>query len=549
MYRCNRPAISRRRRAVSGMAVLAAAALVLASCTSSDDGEQSTPTTTNDTTAGITADSVQASLGTLDDIVDEVMAATGVPGVAVAVVHNDTAVYEKGFGVREVGTDQPVTADTVFQLASLSKPVSSTVMAGMVGDGVFEWDDPLIDYAPDLELTDQWVAEHVTFADLFAHRSGIPGGPAGNDLEAVGFERDTILERMRYVPLDEFRLDYSYSNFGLTLAGQVAAQADGTTWDQAAQQVLFEPAGMTSTSASHADFVARDNRAALHVPAAPGDSGNPDDPVVNEWVAGFERQPDAQAPAGGVSSNVVDLARWMRLSLAGGQLDGNAIIATDPLDATHTPQSMRRPPAPTIGDPADFYGLGWGISTDATGAIRWSHSGAFSTGAATVAALVPSEDLGIVVLTNAAPIGAAEAIADAYLEYLQTGDTDVPAALATWGDRLEGLYGEPELDVDDPPANPLPARADAAYVGSYANDYVGTVDVRVGGDGLELVIGPQDRVYALTHWDGDTFVWFDAPELPTFPATAVFDVADGNEAATLTLSSLDGAGLGTLIRT
>ena len=547
------------------MAMLAVAALVLTSCSSSDDaGEQAAPTTTGDTAAGITADSVQASLGPLDAVVDEVMTATGVPGVAVAVVHNDAAVYEKGFGVREVGTDQPVTAETVFQIASLSKPVSSTVMAGMVGDGVFEWDDPLIDYAPDLELTDQWVAEHVTFADLFSHRSGIPGGPAGNDLEAVGFERDTILERMRYVPLDEFRLAYSYSNFGLTLAGEVAAQAAGTTWDQAAQQVLFEPAGMTSTSASHADFISRDNRAALHVPAAPAESGDPvepaapaapaapaesGDPVVNEWVAGFGRQPDAQAPAGGVSSNVVDLARWMRLSLAGGLLDGNAIIATEALDATHTPQSMRRPPAPTIGDPADFYGLGWGISTDATGTIRWSHSGAFSTGAATVAVLVPSENLGIVVLTNAAPIGAAEAIADAYVGYLQTGDTDVPGALATWGDRFADLYGEPEVDVDDPPANPLPARADAAYVGSYANDYVGTVDVRVGGDGLELVIGPQDRVYELTHWDGDTFVWFDAPELPMFPATAVFDVTDGNQAATLTLSSLDGAGLGTLTRT
>lgn len=526
---------TRRRR----LAAVALAGLVAAGCSSTDttaDPAEAPPVTAGAAAAELTAATVDASFGVLDDIVDEVMAATGVPGVAVAVVYDDATVYERGYGVRRTGADDPVTPDTVFQLASLSKPISATVMAGLVGDGVFDWDDPIAGYTDDFALSDAWVTDNVTFADLFAHRSGLPGGSAGNDLEGIGYGRDVILERLAYVPLDGFRSNYSYSNFGMTLGGEAAARAAGTTWEQAADDVLFGPAAMASTSASHADFTGRDNRASLHVPTDEG------------WQPNFERQPDAQSPAGGVSSSVTDLARWMRLSMAGGELDGQQVIATEPLDATHTPHMVRRPPAPTIADPASFYGLGWGIDTDGTGTVRWSHSGAFSTGASTVVNLVPAESLGIVVLTNAAPIGAPEAIAEAYLDYLLAGDTDVAGTLDVWQQRMAGLYGEPAVDVDNPPANPLGPRADAAYVGTYANDYVGDIEVRATGSGLEMVVGDGVAVFALEHWDGDAFLYFDAPELPGFPGVATFEVADGS-AVSVNLSSLDAAGLGTLDRT
>ncbi|MDZ7731809.1 MAG: serine hydrolase domain-containing protein [Acidimicrobiia bacterium] len=210
-------------------------------------------------------------------------------------------VHEQGYGVRSVEGGEPVDTETVFQIASLSKPVSSTVVAGLVGRGVLEWEDPVREHAPELQLSDEWVSDHVTFADLFAHRSGLPGGPAGNDLESVGYDRDTILERLALVPLEGFRDTYSYSNWGLTMSGQAAAVAAG--WDSktvADIEALFEPAGMDHTSMRHDDFVAEDNRAELHVPGGEG-----------EWVADFERDPAAQAPAGGVSSNVGDLARWV----------------------------------------------------------------------------------------------------------------------------------------------------------------------------------------------------------------------------------------------
>jgi len=163
---------------------------------------------------------IAQSFGKLDEIVKQAMKRTGVPGISVAVVFYDQVLYQNGYGVRSTETKEPVQAETVFQLASLSKPVSSTIMAGLVGggkwnkEGKFAWEDPIIKYAPNVVLSDPWVTEHVTFKDLFAHRSGLPGASAGNDLESIEYDRDTILQRLRYVPIVGFRDNYSYSNFG-----------------------------------------------------------------------------------------------------------------------------------------------------------------------------------------------------------------------------------------------------------------------------------------------------------------------------------------------
>ena len=211
------------RVAAAGVVAL----LAVGGCSSdADDGSSAEPAGQSGDGgegASLTSETVDASFDELDQIVADVMEESGVPGVAVAVVYDDEVVYEQGYGVRSVDGDDPVTPDTVFQIASLSKPLSSTVMAGLVGQGVFEWDDPIHDYAPQFELSDPWVTEHVTFADLFAHRSGLPGGPAGNYLEAIGYDRDTILPRLVEVPLEPFRDTYSYSNFGMTLGGEAAA--------------------------------------------------------------------------------------------------------------------------------------------------------------------------------------------------------------------------------------------------------------------------------------------------------------------------------------
>jgi len=124
-------------------------------------------------------------LPALDRVVQQSMQRTGVPGVAIAVVYRDQAIYLKGFGVRQVGSPEAVDADTVFPLASLSKPVASTVVAALVGDGLVAWDDPIIRHDPGFAMYDPWVTRQVTLRDMFAHRSGLPDH-AGDPLEDRG---------------------------------------------------------------------------------------------------------------------------------------------------------------------------------------------------------------------------------------------------------------------------------------------------------------------------------------------------------------------------
>lgn len=291
--------------------------------------------------AQLTAAEVNAAVGKLDGIVRDGMERTGVPGVAVAVVYKDRVVYLKGFGVRHEGRSARIDPDTVFELASLSKPLASTVVAGAVGEGEGEgegegdekigWDDPVAAHLPGFALKDPWVTRNVTVADLFAHRSGLPDH-SGDLLEDLGYDRDYILSHLRYEPLAPFRASYAYTNYGPTAAGQAVADAEGTTWEKLSEDTLYKPAGMDSTSSLFADYEAAKNRADLHVKAPDG-----------TWRAQFVRDADAQSPAGGASSSARDMSRWLRLQLANGKLDGEQIIPAAQLERTHLPAIVSNP--------------------------------------------------------------------------------------------------------------------------------------------------------------------------------------------------------------
>ncbi len=165
---------------------------------------------------GVTPDRVKTALPELEKLTTDLLKKTGVPGLAIAVVHQDQVVYAKGFGVREAGKPETVNADTVFQLASVSKPLGSTVVAGLVGDRVVKWDDRIIDHDPAFQMQDPAVTAALTIRDTYAHRSGLPDH-AGDLLEDMGYDRAEILRRLRFVPTENnFRSHYAYTNFGMT---------------------------------------------------------------------------------------------------------------------------------------------------------------------------------------------------------------------------------------------------------------------------------------------------------------------------------------------
>jgi len=140
---------------------------------------------------------VQKAIAELDKLAQKEIDNNVVPGLAIAVVFQDKLVYAKGFGVREVGKPEKVDADTVFQLASVSKPLGATVVAALVGEGKIMWDSKISHLDPTFELYDPWVTREITIRDTYAHRSGLPEH-SGDLLEDLGYDRAQVLYRLRF---------------------------------------------------------------------------------------------------------------------------------------------------------------------------------------------------------------------------------------------------------------------------------------------------------------------------------------------------------------
>jgi len=481
---------------------------------------------------------IDRAVAALDGIVEDAMKRTGLPGLAVGVVYKDKVIYAKGFGVREVGKPGAIDPDTLFLLASVSKPIASTVVAKLVGEGVVKWDDPAKKLNPAFALNDPYVTEHATIADLLSHRSGLNTG-AGDLLEDLGFDRDYILSHLDQQPLDPFRSSYHYSNFGYTAGGIAAAVAAGKSWEDLADEVLFKPAGMTTASYRHAHYLADEDRARIHQRLPDG-----------TWAALYDRDPDAEAPAGGASASLNDMLRFLRLQLGNGTLDGKKIVDADALAAPREPQMIPGPPRSPAAR-AGFYGFGWNVSYDDEGRARIGHSGAFNLGTATFISFMPGEDLGIVVLTNGQPVGVAEAVGAAFLDVAQNGEQTVDWVGFMGGIFEQMLKGEaPAVDYTKAPANPAPAHDLAAYAGSYGNSYYGPLAVAASGDSLSMTMGPQaaPTTFALTHFDGDTFSFETIGENANGLAGAIFTVGDDGKATKVVLDYYDTTGLGTFVR-
>jgi CubicO group peptidase (beta-lactamase class C family) len=484
----------------------------------------------------VTSEQVTHAIQELEKLAQKQINENALPGLAIAVVFQDRVVYAKGFGVRDVNTKERIDADTVFQLASLSKSIGSTVVADLVGEGKITWDSKLSVLDPMFEMFDPWVTREITIRDMYAHRSGLPAH-AGDLLEDLGFPRAEILYRLRYQPpASSFRSRYAYTNFGITEGGIAAAKAYGLDWEKASEEKLYRPLGMTSTSSRYADFMACKNKALGHVL------------VDGKWVQKFKRDPDAQSPAGGVSSSVNDVAKWMRLQLANGKFDGKQVVDEKALVETHHP-NMLTGFSPFTGLPG-FYGLGWNVSYDEQGRLRLSHSGAFALGAATQVNLVPAEQLGVVVLTNAYPIGMAEALGTTFVDTALYGKPT-----QDWFAIFKKAFSDPAavgtvlgFDYSKPPTSPVPALTNSGYLGKYTNDFFGEISILEKNGELAIVEGPQNKTFPMQHYDRDTFTYETAGENAVGRSGITFTIGPDGKANQVVVENLNVHGEGTFKR-
>ena len=329
---------------------------------------------------------------------------------------------------------------------------------------------------------------------------------------------------------------------GISSGAVAAAKAAGQSWPDVAKQKIYSPLGMSSTSSTYADFLTRSNRASLHVP--------PNGMANGTWILGPKRNADAQAPAAGVSSSANDLAQWLRMELANGTYNGKPVVQAEALLEARTPQVVRGT-NPATGYPG-FYGLGWNWDIDSAGYIVLSHAGAFSQGARTYVHMLPEENIGMIVLSNAFPTGLPEGIAYTFFDYLHY-NRSTEDWLQIWDNAYNALtagYTQAEAPYVQAPSMPAPALNLSAYEGTYNNDYVGNVSVTASGQSLNLGVGPVGNVtmIPLTHWDRDLFLSYPTPELPTIPNSVMFSIGSDGRASQVVLDAFNGDGAGKLTR-
>ena len=264
----------------------------------------------------------------LDPFIEDLVALQRLPGLAVGVVRDETLVYARGFGTLRIGSDAAVTTDTLFHMASVTKPVVATAIMQLVEAGAVTLDAPVTRYLPYFAMADPR-ARTISIEQLLSHRSGLP------DVEDYAWDRpqhDTdALERYVRSLSDRTLLadpgqHFAYSNIAYEILGDVIAKVSRTTFEDFVQRRILDPLGMNYSTLAVADveqsLVAR------------GHTLGPDGEVIEREVYPYNR---AHAPSSTLVSSIRDLSQWAAMLLNQGQHNGIRIVSAATLKQMWTP--------------------------------------------------------------------------------------------------------------------------------------------------------------------------------------------------------------------
>ena len=187
-----------------------------------------------------------------------------VPGMAIAIVQDDKVIFAKGFGVKKAGGNDKVDQHTIFQIGSTSKAFTAALVAMMVDEKQFAWQDRVVDRLDQFQMFDPWVTREFRVADLMAQHSGLP--PYAGDGQAfMGFDRAHIIHSLRYLkPATSFRSQYAYQNSFFLVAAALVEKYTGKSWEDNLKARIFEPLGMSATTAGLEGFQQAKNVTFLH---------------------------------------------------------------------------------------------------------------------------------------------------------------------------------------------------------------------------------------------------------------------------------------------
>lgn len=456
---------------------------------------------------GLVAVQAGAQNGTAVRALDEYFAKAAkewnVPGLAIAIVHKGQLVFAKGYGVRDVGQQQPVDTQTIFAIASTTKAITAAALGMLVDEGKVRWDDPVTKHVPSFQMRDPWATREVTVRDLITHRAGLPNA---DYLWTHGDNsRDEVIRRIRFIePSYSFRGGYTYHNVMYTVAGAVIESASGMTWDDFLRTRIFQPLGMTRSVTTLAEAEQKDNRARPH-----GRVGDTLRVSGNSFADGI-------GPAGSVWSSVADMSKWVRFLLDTGRVNGQPLLKPATWaelfrPATIIPSGGRGTPAVRMSKPHfRTYALGW-FQQDYQGRQVDFHTGSL-TGMIAINGLIREEGIGVYILSNTSTEIRHALMFKVFDTLLGLPDRD-------WSGEMLAMYRADDAQ-DEAGSGRGPQRVEGTSPSLPLDRYAGTfadpdslyeaVQVTMENGALRYRLSSR-MTGTLEHWQYDTFrvVWDD----------------------------------------
>ncbi|HEU4726346.1 MAG TPA: serine hydrolase domain-containing protein [Kofleriaceae bacterium] len=411
----------------------------------------------------------------LDGFVQRALAELEVPGAAVAVIDGGKVVYERTFGVRALGDPAPVTVDTRFLIASITKPMTTLMEAALVDAGLVGWETPVVSVLPTFAIGDPEVTRELRLWHMSCACTGMPRQDLEDLFEWDGVTPEARLAAMRTMrPTTKLGETFQYSNLMVSAGGFIAAHAFaperplGEAYALAMQAKVFGPIGMTSTTLDHAE-VARGDHAVPHALAIDG--------TTRAMPLAIERGVEPIAPAGGVWTTVRDMERYVITELGDGVTPEGVRVVSD---ANMRERLRVRVRSSATGG----YGLGIGVGTYG-GTRVIAHDGG-SMGFGTTMFTLPAEHVGIIIFTNVRNGGPAEqlpfnaAVTRRIVELMFDGAVALADKKLAFYVKLR--HRQPRVASPD-------HRWVAPLAGTYHDPALGDVVIRATADGADLDAG------------------------------------------------------------
>ncbi len=326
----------------------------------------------------------------LDHFINKGLKDWQVPGLAVVIVKDGKVIVQKGFGVKNMISNEAVDEQTLFFIASNSKLFTGTALANLEHEKKLSLNDKITKYYPAYKLYDKNSTALVTIKDMLTHRIGTKTFQGDFTFWNTKLSRAEIMNRMQYLkPVNEFRDVYGYCNSCFLTAGEVIPKVTGKSWEQYVTDNILKPLNMQNSYAQSNGIEKRAKNIAT--------------PYTTSFTNKLQTVPydiwDNLGPAASIVSNVADLSHWLQFQLDSGKYNSKQILPWSVLQKTRDVQiitSSRK----SSSYPVHFRGYGLGVfSADYNGKQIFWHTGG-AAGMVSNVCFVPEENLGIAILTN-----------------------------------------------------------------------------------------------------------------------------------------------------